>query len=95
MHTVMRKLRKAFPSKKNKHPSFKPANSGKSERSSKEMDEERSGNDDDSDNDFDAEEALRRNKQKRKKQIELPNINLDKCVYDDVLIFHFFSRMYI
>ncbi|XP_011697160.1 PREDICTED: probable ATP-dependent RNA helicase kurz [Wasmannia auropunctata] len=72
VHTVVRKLRKAFPLKRIKQPQVKVVNTEKSETSEasdKEQDEEK--------DDFDAEEALRRNKQRQKKQIILPTINLD------------------
>jgi len=73
----VRKLRKSFPLKKNKQPQVKVKDSEKSE--TLETDKEHSGKDD-SDDDF-AKEALRRNKQRRKKQIILPTINLDEYVY--------------
>jgi len=77
VHTVVRKLRKSFPLKKNKQPQVKVKDSEKSE--TLETDKEHNEKDD-SDDDF-AKEALRRNKQKRKKQIILPTINLDEYVY--------------
>jgi len=77
VHTVVRKLRKSFPLKKNKQPQVKVQDSEKSE--TLETDKEHSEKDD-SDDDF-AKEALRRNKQRRKKQIILPTINLDEYVY--------------
>ncbi|XP_012532022.1 probable ATP-dependent RNA helicase kurz [Monomorium pharaonis] len=72
VHTVVRKLRKAFPFKKNK-PQVKMV------KDSEEMPEasDKESNENDSDDDFDAEKALRRNKQRQKKQIILPTINLD------------------
>lgn len=79
MHTVVRKLRKSFPLKKNKNPQVKVVkDSEKCE--SEELDKEHS-EEDESDDDFDAKEALRRNKQRQKKQIILPTINLDEYVY--------------
>lgn len=81
VHTIVRKLRKAFPLRKNKL-QVKPINLEKNKLSSKEaVNEVQSEKDDDTDDDFDAEEALRRNKQRQKKQIVLPNINLDKYVH--------------
>jgi len=80
VHTVVRKLRKAFPLKKNKPFQVKSINLEKSKSSSKEVTNEIQSEKDDTDDDLDAEEALRRNKQRRKKQIVLPNINLDEYV---------------
>ncbi|KYQ50329.1 putative ATP-dependent RNA helicase kurz [Trachymyrmex zeteki] len=77
VHTVVRKLRKSFPLKKNKQPQVKVVkDSEKNEAPDKER-SEKDDSEDDSDDDFDAEEALRRNKQRQKKQIILPTINLD------------------
>lgn len=47
---------------------------------------------DDSDDDFDAKEALRRNKQRQKKKIVLPTINLDEYVYP---YYHYFSLPFL
>lgn len=80
MHTVVRKLRKAFPLKNNKRPRIKRTDSAKDETASKEAADEEHG-EKGSDDDFDAKEALRRNRLRQKKQIELPKINLDECVY--------------
>ncbi|XP_066602003.1 probable ATP-dependent RNA helicase kurz [Prorops nasuta] len=91
VNSVVRKLRKAFPWKR--YDSAK-VNSIKSEEEKsferKKEDDKGSDNNDDnekksdtenkeeSDDDFNANEALRRNKQRRKKQLsDLPNINLD------------------
>lgn len=79
MHTVVRKLRKAFPLKKNNQPQTKLPDSVKTP--AKEATNEEPSEEDNSDDDFDAKEALRRNKQRQKKQIVLPIINLDECVY--------------
>lgn len=80
MHTVVRKLRKAFPLRKNKLHPIKLINLEKSKSSSEEVTNEAQSAEDDTDDEFDAEEALRRNKQRQKKQIVLPNINLDEYV---------------
>lgn len=77
MHTVVRKLRKSFPLKKNK-PQVKVV---KNSKNTPEAPDKEHSEKDDSDDDFDAEEALRRNKQRQKKQIILPTINLDEYVY--------------
>lgn len=77
MLTVVRKLRKFFPLKKNK-PLVKVVKD--TEKMSETSDTEHNEKDD-SEDDFDAEEALRRNKQRQKKQIILPTINLDEYVY--------------
>lgn len=79
VHTVVRKLRKSFPLKK-KHPQVEVIDSKKKSETSEASDKEHSEKND-SDDDFDAKEALRRNKQRRKKQIILPTINLDEYVY--------------
>lgn len=76
----MRKLRKSFPLKKNKHSQVKVVDSEKKSETPEASDKEHSEKDD-SDDDFDAKEALRRNKQRQKKQIILPTINLDEYVY--------------
>ena len=71
---VVRKLRKAFPIR-NKD-SKKPKKSREDKDSEKEQDaSDKSG--DDSEDDFRCKEAVRRSKMRQKKQIELPNINLD------------------
>ncbi|KAL0100806.1 hypothetical protein PUN28_019294 [Cardiocondyla obscurior] len=75
VHTVVRKLRKSFPLKKNK-PQVKVVKNFDKNETLEASDKEHSEKDD-SDDDFDAEEALRRNKQRQKKQIVLPTINLD------------------
>nr|XP_012232791.1 PREDICTED: probable ATP-dependent RNA helicase kurz [Linepithema humile] len=79
VHTIVRKLRKAFPLRKNKlfRQQVKSINLEKSKSPSKEVTNETQSEEDDTDDDFDAEEALRRNKQRQKKRIVLPNINLD------------------
>lgn len=76
MHTVVRKLRKSFPLKKNKQPQVKVVKDSEKYEMS---DKEHSGKDE-SDDDFDAQEALRRNKRRQKKQLILPTINLDEYV---------------
>lgn len=78
--TLVRKLRKAFPLKKNKHPGVAPIDAKKNDEAEEKTDEEHSEKND-SDEDFDAEKALRRNKQRHKKQIVLPTINLDEYVH--------------
>lgn len=77
---MVRKLRKSFPLKKNKRPQVKVVKDSEKGETPEALDEERSEKDD-SDDDFDAKEALRRNKQRQKKQIILPTINLDEYVY--------------
>ncbi|KAH0955035.1 hypothetical protein HN011_004649 [Eciton burchellii] len=77
VYTVVRKLRKAFPLKKNNQPQIKLVNPEESKTSTKEAMNEEVNEEDNSDDDFDAKEALRRNKQRQKKQIILPTINLD------------------
>ncbi|KYN01320.1 PREDICTED: probable ATP-dependent RNA helicase kurz [Cyphomyrmex costatus] len=76
VHTVVRKLRKLFPLKKNKQSQVKMVEDPEKNKVPEASDKEHSEKDD-SDDDFDAEEALRRNKQRQKKQIILPTINLD------------------
>lgn len=80
MHTVVRKLRKSFPLRKNKQPQVKVVEDSEKYEMSEILDKEHSEKDE-SDDDFDAEEALRRNKQRQKKQIVLPIINLDEYVH--------------
>ncbi|XP_011057226.1 PREDICTED: probable ATP-dependent RNA helicase kurz [Acromyrmex echinatior] len=79
VHTVVRKLRKSFPLKKNKQPQIKVVKDSEKNEASEALDKEHSEKDDSEDDsdDFDAEEALRRNKRRQKKQIILPTINLD------------------
>lgn len=96
VHTVVRKLRKSFPLKKNKRPQVKVVKDSEKGETPEALDEERSEKDD-SDDDFDAKEALRRNKQRQKKQIILPTINLDEYVYPYCNYFTlpcFFSEIY-
>lgn len=86
MHTVVRKLRKSFPLKKNKQPQVKAMKDSEKSETSETPDKEQSEKDD-SDDDFDVEEALRRNKQRQKKQIILPTVNLDEYVYSPLQLF--------
>ncbi|EFN84450.1 Probable ATP-dependent RNA helicase kurz [Harpegnathos saltator] len=76
VHTVVRKLRRAFPlPKRNK---IKRTTLDNKTAPKEEADEEQSEKHSDSDDDFNAREALRRNRLRRKKRrFELPNINLD------------------
>lgn len=76
----MRKLRKSFPLKRNKHFQVKVVKDSEKNKTPETPDKEHS-EEDDSDDDFDAMEALHRNKQRQKKQIILPTINLDEYVY--------------
>lgn len=73
---MVRKLRKAFPVR-NKD-SKKPKKPREDKDSEKEQDA--SDKSDDSEDDFRCKEAVRRSKMRQKKQIELPNINLDEYV---------------
>lgn len=79
MYTVVRKLRKLFPLKKNKY-QVKQVNLEENETMEVTKNNEHSNNDESDDDDFDAKQALRFNKQRRKKQIILPTINLDEYV---------------
>lgn len=88
--TVVRKLRKSFPLKKNKHPQVKVVKESEKYEMSEIVDKEHSEKDE-SDDDFDAKEALRRNKQRRKKRIILPTINLDEYVHP---YWHYFNLLY-
>jgi len=86
VHTVVRKLRKSFPLKKNKQPQIKVVKDSEKNEAPEALEKEHSEKDDsedDSDDDFDAEEALRRNKQRQKKQIIFPTINLDEYVHSN------------
>ena len=87
---VVRKLRRAFPikdkkeSKKRRHKLDKNSDSLEKEKdkSSAEKEENVDGSEDNSDNDnfdddFRSKEAIRYNKLRQKKQIQLPNISLD------------------
>lgn len=94
MYTVVRKLRKLFPLKKNKYPKVKRVNFEESETPLKEVTSNEHSNNDDSDDDFDAREALRHNKQRRKKQIILPTINLDEYVYSYFVIILIFLILF-
>lgn len=76
VYTVVRKLRKLFPLKKNKY-QVKQVNLEENETMEVTKNNEHSNNDESDDDDFDAKQALRFNKQRRKKQIILPTINLD------------------
>lgn len=88
----MRKLRKSFPLKKNR-PKVKVVKDDEKNETSEAPDKEHSEKDD-SDDEFDAKEALRRNKQRQKKQIILPTINLDEYVYTAIiLILHIFLKI--
>jgi len=100
VHTVVRKLRKSFPLKKN-NPQIKVVKDSEKNEAPEALDKEHSEKDDSEDNsddDFDAEEALRRNKQRQKKQIILPTINLDEYVHSNyntiILLFHNVSQIY-
>ncbi|KAL6256172.1 hypothetical protein P5V15_012288 [Pogonomyrmex californicus] len=84
VHTVVRKLRKAFPLKKNKQFQVKKVDSEKDGVPSKETSNKEDGEKEDSDDDFDDKEALRRNKQRQKKQVILPSINLDDYLVNPV-----------
>lgn len=78
VHTIVRKLRKAFPLKKDKYPQVKQTGTEAGNASLKETVDEEEHDENRFDDEFDSKEALRRNKQRRKKQqMELPNINLD------------------
>ncbi|XP_029679744.1 probable ATP-dependent RNA helicase kurz [Formica exsecta] len=74
VHTIVRKLRKLFPLKKNK---IKLVDSEKSETFLEEVTSNEHSNHDDSDDNFDTKKALCHNKQRKKKPIILPTINLD------------------
>lgn len=78
MHTIVRKLRRLFPLKKNKG---KLVDSEKSETSLEDVTNNEHSNNDDSDDDFDTRKALCHNKQRKKEPIKLPIINLDEYVY--------------
>ncbi|XP_043263355.1 probable ATP-dependent RNA helicase kurz [Colletes gigas] len=76
---VVRKLRKAFPMKSKKETRKKPQKSQVNadvEEKKKEETTDKSDNDD-SEDDFRSENAIRCNKLRKKKEIQLPNINLD------------------
>ncbi|CAK9818656.1 Probable ATP-dependent RNA helicase kurz [Anthophora quadrimaculata] len=81
---VVRKLRKAFPIKTKREPWKKPKKSQENEDSLSKSDNpnDKSGENDNDDNsddddDFRCKKALRYNKLRQKKQIQLPKINLD------------------
>ncbi|XP_029167253.1 probable ATP-dependent RNA helicase kurz [Nylanderia fulva] len=77
VHTVVYKLRKLFPLKKNKY-QVKRVNLEEKETMEATENNDHSNNDEfDDDDDFDAKQALHHYKQRRKKQIILPIINLD------------------
>jgi len=86
VYTVVRKLRKAFPLKKNNQPQIKLVNAEENKIPTKEAMNEEFNEEDNSDDDFDAKEALRRNKQRQKKQIILPTINLDEYIHSSLAI---------
>lgn len=96
VHTVVRKLRKSFPLRNNKKPQVKVVQDSEKNETTEALDKEHSEQED-SEDDFDAKEALRRNKQRQKKQIILPTINLDEYVYSYryILIFHIFLQFII
>lgn len=78
---VVRKLRKAFPIKNKKKTSKK---SKKSEENKdfleKEENDSSKSDNDDSDDDFRCKKAIRQNKLRQRKEMELPQINLDEYV---------------
>ncbi|XP_024872377.1 probable ATP-dependent RNA helicase kurz isoform X1 [Temnothorax curvispinosus] len=83
VHTVVRKLRKSFPLRKNKKPQVKVVQDSEKNETTDALDKEHSEQED-SEDDFDAKEALRRNKQRQKKQIILPTINLDDYLINPI-----------
>lgn len=78
VHTVVRKLRKLFPLKKNKYLKTKLVDIEKNEILKEVTNNEHSN---DSDNDFDVKEVKCHNQQRKKKQIIFPTVNLDEYVY--------------
>ncbi|XP_076653384.1 putative ATP-dependent RNA helicase kurz [Halictus rubicundus] len=81
VNLIVRKLRKAFctKSKKKADKKLKEKIAKKTEDSKEEEEDAQNKGDreDDSEEEFASKEALRQNKLRRKKQIQLPNINLD------------------
>ncbi|CAD1475900.1 unnamed protein product, partial [Heterotrigona itama] len=83
---IVRKLRKAFSTKNKKETANTKESSQKTDDSLKETEDaenkndnsnESDNNDDDDDDDFRCKEAIRYNKLRQKKKIQLPDINLD------------------
>ncbi|KZC11400.1 putative ATP-dependent RNA helicase kurz [Dufourea novaeangliae] len=82
VNLVVRRLRKAFPIKKKKKQVQKKIETTQDTANSdeKDKDTETKSDCDDSDDDFRCKEAIRYNKLRQKKQIQLPTINLDEYV---------------
>lgn len=86
---IVRKLRKAFSTRNKKETANTKESSQKTDDSLKETEDaenkndnsnESDNNDDDDDDDFRCKEAIRYNKLRQKKKIQLPDINLDEYV---------------
>lgn len=78
--------------KKKSHKNSKSIQNTEESNEKKENAQDNSDNDD-SEDEFCSKKALRYNKLRQKKQIQLPNINLDE--YVDTTFYKFFQRCFV